>query len=540
MNIKHLYINLVIVLLLFVTTYSSGQTVYAIPDKNFRKVLLTKYSQLMIGDKLDSASAAMFSDGLELDNSNISSLNGLQYFTNIPTLAARNNKLSVIPELAFLTKIQGVFLNSNQLIELPDLSALTQIVDLQVQNNQLTVLPSLTNLTTLQSLYCADNQLREFPDFSSNSNLTLLVAGNNPIRVTPDYSPLINLLELHIHQTNTNDTINGLSQLKKLTVLYAWQNNITDLSALNSNTKLTTFQVFQNNLSALPNLLNKPNLFYVNFSNNFLTFEDILSLQTHSNFKVFGYNPQKKITLQNHTNRLTDSLDIELNFDKTLFTNTYKWFKNDVLIDQTTQPIKHFSSLLYSDAGVYRVEITNSKLPDLTLKTTNSTLVVKSCLEIAHVTFDHLLIECGQGFNVRVSDLQLDGGIAPFDYTLKKGGTIIASSIENFFTHIEPGEYNYVINDSRGEHCSDSITMTVKNDTKCDLVFTPNGDGVMDKFFINHAGSIKIINTNRQVVAEFVGPASWDGTNFSGQHLPSGMYAIVINDSKVIQLTLIR
>ena len=536
---KRLLHIVILQLMLLVVTESIGQKTYTIPDTNFRKVLLANYPQLMIGDKLDSAAAAGFSEGLELDNANISNLDGLQYFISTDGLAARNNKLTSIPELAFLTKIQRVYLNSNQLVSLPNLNALTQVIEFHVHENKLTQLPNLSNMTSLKSLYCGSNQLRSLPDFSNNSNLLVLVAGDNPIEITPDYSPLINLLELHIHQTNIKDTINGLSQLKKLIILFAWQNKITDLSALNTNTGLITFQVFQNEMKQLPNLLNKPNLSYVNFSNNLLTFKDILPLQVHNKFSGFKYNPQKKLTLPNYTQRLNDDFSLTVAIDNSLSTNSYRWFKNNQFINQTTSPLLQLNPLQFTDAGDYRVEITNNALPDLTLESNTSTLVVKPCLEIINSQFEQQLIQCGKGFDIRFNELKIEGGVAPYNYQLKKDNSVI-TSYDPLFTQIQPGKYSFIINDNRGEACRDTMSITVKNDRECDLVFTPNGDGVMDTYFINESGSIKIYDTSRQLVTEFVGPASWNGTDSNGQQLPSGIYAIVINDSKAIQLTLIK
>lgn len=525
---------------LFIVSISVGQTTYAIKDTNFRDKLLSNYPQLMVGDRLDSASAAAFSGGLELDNSNISSLDGLQYFINLEGLAARNNNLSTLPELAFATKLERIYLNNNQLVSLPDLSALTAVTALHIPNNALTQLPDLSNMTALLSLYCNDNQLELLPDFSNNASLFMLVAGNNPLQVAPDFSPLVNLFELHINQTNTPDTINGLSQLKKLTVLYAWDNNINDLSALNSNTTLTIFQVFQNNLRTLPDLLNKPNLYSVSFSNNYLTFEDILPLRAHDNFPGFGYNPQKEIPIPNYTQRVNDPLKMTFNIDASINNNQFRWYKNDTLIDNTTTASRDFNALQPNDAGAYRLEISNSILPDLTLETTHSILTVKPCLEILNNRLEQNLIACGQGFDVRITELEFEGGVSPYEYNLFKNKTLVATSDNAFFTPIPAGEYNLVINDSRGQACADNVKIVVDNEKECDLVFTPNGDGVMDTFYINDRGSIKIYNTSRTLVAEFTGPATWDGTNFNGEHLPSGMYAIVVNENKVIRLTLIK
>lgn len=71
-------------------------------------------------------------------------------------------------------------------------------------------------------------------------------------------------------------------------------------------------------------------------------------------------------------------------------------------------------------------------------------------------------------------------------------------------------------------------------------VFTPNDDYIDDTYYIPETGTARVYNRNGSKVAEFETPIYWDGTDNQGQKLPMGTYLIVINDEKVINITILK
>ncbi|MFL5729659.1 MAG: leucine-rich repeat domain-containing protein [Cytophagaceae bacterium] len=519
--------------------FSAGQAqVFVLPDTNLRNKLLSDYPSVMSGNDLNISAASALTGTLSLNNANISNASGIEYFTGISILNLNFNKLSSIPPIPGLTQLSNFYVTNNQLTSIPSLSASTSLWDFQVQDNQLTSLPSFAGMTALVNIYCQNNQLSSFPPVAALTNLQILDLGNNPLTAPlPDLSTLTNLKQLHVHQTGI-DTIPGLSGLTNMDVLFAWGNQIRDLSGLDGNTKLKVFQVFDNALTKLPVLTNKP-LTMVSFIDNFLTFEDILPLTSMAGFNSFAYSPQNPINLSSYSLREKDALTINLNIDQSLSTDWYKWYRNGLLLDSNQTGIRVFSSLLASDSGDYRVVISNQSLPLLTLQTTTAHLQIKPCVELNGFTMNTISQSCTDGTNLNFSSLTSAGGIGPFTYGIvpvAKTDTVYAASPD--FNTVSPGVYKLILADSR--MCKADKEFTVKTPSGCDPVMSPDGDGVMDSYFIQDAGKVCIFDSGKNLIRELNTPAVWDGTKTDGSLADTGYYAIVVNGKKIIHLTIIK
>ena len=93
---------------------------------------------------------------LDLQNKNITSLAGIEYFTDLETLDCRGNQLTTL-DVTKLTKLMFLICAGNQLTTL-DVTGLTNLKNLFCSDNQLTTL-DVTGLTSLTDLECSDNQL---------------------------------------------------------------------------------------------------------------------------------------------------------------------------------------------------------------------------------------------------------------------------------------------------------------------------------------------------------------------------------------------
>ena len=93
---------------------------------------------------------------LPLQNKNITSLAGIEYFTDLETLDCMGNQLTTL-DVTKLTNLTGLICAGNQLTTL-DVTKLTNLTTLICSGNQLTAL-DVTKLTNLTDLECNDNQL---------------------------------------------------------------------------------------------------------------------------------------------------------------------------------------------------------------------------------------------------------------------------------------------------------------------------------------------------------------------------------------------
>ena len=112
---------------------------------------------------------------LFLQNKNITSLAGIEYFTDLETLDCIGNQLTAL-DVTGLTSLKVLACSDNQLTTL-DVTKLTNLKNLFCSDNQLTAL-DVTKLTNLTYLECSDNQLVSL-DVSTLKELEILWCHGN-------------------------------------------------------------------------------------------------------------------------------------------------------------------------------------------------------------------------------------------------------------------------------------------------------------------------------------------------------------------------
>ncbi len=128
-----------------------------IPDANFKNYLVNNTAINTNGDtEIQCSEATAFTGILDVNNSSISDLTGIEAFTEITELKCNGNSLSTI-----------------------DVSQNTKITLLNVASNQLTALDLSTN-TLLNTLWAQVNQFSSL-DLSGYTSLNLISVGSNPL-----------------------------------------------------------------------------------------------------------------------------------------------------------------------------------------------------------------------------------------------------------------------------------------------------------------------------------------------------------------------
>jgi hypothetical protein len=191
------------------------------PDDNFREYLLNQdYGQ----DGVLTETEIMFIDDIDVYDMEISSLQGIEYFTALTVLDCEDNELTTL-----------------------DISKNTALVKLYCSMNYLTSL-DITNNVALKCLSCYDNELTSL-DVSKNTALTFLDCEENKI------------------------TALDISMCTELESLTCGDNELTQLDISNL-TYLESLNCYYNNLTTL-DVSNNPNLEYINCENNQLSSLDI-------------------------------------------------------------------------------------------------------------------------------------------------------------------------------------------------------------------------------------------------------------------------
>jgi len=198
---------------------------------------LTLYSDDEIGiyDEVDIADLQSITY-LDLRNSNIEDINGIEVFINLTNLILSGNEVNDITPLTNLFNLTHLNLNFTEISDISALGSLTTLTTLDLWWNNISNINALANLTNLVHLDLRGNEI---------SNL----------------SPLTNLTDLYFLNLNDNNItdVNPLSNLIEVRRLYISVNHISDVSPLANLINLRSFTLnenYINDISPLINILN--------------------------------------------------------------------------------------------------------------------------------------------------------------------------------------------------------------------------------------------------------------------------------------------
>lgn len=211
------------------------------PDENFRNYISETMGISLYTLISDQALSKI--TNIDVSNKEISSLKGIEYFTNLKYLHCNNNNISEL-DMTHNTKLTGLICNDNKLSSI-DVSTLSELDDFRCYNNSLTSL-NLTNCTRLRHLECNDNNLPTL-NISNNLQLKDLYCGNNPLT---DLNVSANSILEHLHVGHCNLSVLDVRNNPSLKTLYCYDNQLESLN-LRNNTELEKFHCGDNKLSYL-------------------------------------------------------------------------------------------------------------------------------------------------------------------------------------------------------------------------------------------------------------------------------------------------
>ncbi len=247
--------NLLLNLLLYISIGTQAQ-ILTIPDTNFKNALLHtncvdtnndgfgEFDADTNNDGEIDTNEALAITGLILFNQNITSLEGIENFTNLELLLCNTNNLD---NLNVSQNIALIHLNcgGNNLTNL-DLSANTSLTILKCFANNLTTL-NTSNNPDITYLNCSSNLLNNI-DISENDALEWLICSNNPLQ---EINVSQNLLLKNLYCKETQINLIDVSQNNNLTSIWCSDNpNLINLNLANGNNVNMNRMFAQNN----PNL----------------------------------------------------------------------------------------------------------------------------------------------------------------------------------------------------------------------------------------------------------------------------------------------
>ena len=193
-------------------------------DTYFRQIIKERFDK-DDNDYLDDTEIYSV-QSLDLTSCGISSLDGVEYLTNLVTLKCNDNKLTSLT-LTQNTKLVNLYCNSNQIKTL-NLSNCNGLEYLDCSNNQISQL-NVKSFTNLVYLFCDNNNLTEL-NVSANTHLKSLRCSHNSITgLALSMNQELTALECAYNQISQLDVSNNTS----LKHLYCQVNGITALNLTN-------------------------------------------------------------------------------------------------------------------------------------------------------------------------------------------------------------------------------------------------------------------------------------------------------------------
>ena len=286
-------------------------------DANFKIYCVENFD--LDGDgEVSYAEAAKVVTYIDVTYEGISSLKGIEFFTNLTELYCNSNQLTSldVSQNAALTWLECEF---NQLTSL-DVSQNSALTNLNCHSNQLTSL-DVSHNTMLSFLWCSSNQLTSL-DVSHNTALKQLWCESTQLKsLDVSQNTALEVLFCGSNQLTSLD----VSQNTALTWLNCNSNQLTSLD-VSQNTALEELDCFSNQLTSLDVSQNTALTRLYCYSNQ------LTSLDVSQNTAL--------IWLYCHSNQLT-SMDVSRN----LSLNTLSCHNNPSLIEiwmKTGQSIQDF------------------------------------------------------------------------------------------------------------------------------------------------------------------------------------------------------
>ena len=200
-----------------------------IPDTNFKAYLVGNTTINTNGDtEIQCSEATAFTGTMNVNNSNISDLTGIEAFTSLNQLRCGGNSLTTL-DVSQNTTLTQLHCGYNSLSSI-DVSNNLSLIILAASNNQLANI-NVTLNTQLLALRVSNNLISNV-DLSSNSSLVALEIYNNQFSAI-DISANTNLIHLYVQ--NNNITSLDVSSHSALNYLDVSNNDLTSLNVANGN-----------------------------------------------------------------------------------------------------------------------------------------------------------------------------------------------------------------------------------------------------------------------------------------------------------------
>jgi Leucine-rich repeat (LRR) protein len=200
-------------------------------------------------------------ENLELWSNNLRELHGLDRLKNLKTLGLHDNDFRDIGFLKDLKSLEKLDISSNKkLVDLTPLSSLTGLKNLNISElyiDDLSYIKELVNLEVLDVSHINDTpkKISDLRPISNLHKLQMFSAGDNEIESIKPLAELTELVTIDLRQNKIRN-IDALINLTKLERLDLSENKISDISVISNLEKLKEIILNKNEIKTIESILN--------------------------------------------------------------------------------------------------------------------------------------------------------------------------------------------------------------------------------------------------------------------------------------------
>lgn len=216
--------------------------------------------------------------------------------------------------------------------------------------------------------------------------------------------------------------------------------------------------------------------------------------------------------------------------DASLNASTYVWDFGDGYTSTNANPVH-----MYTNSGNFNVTLYAFHANGCVSVSSQMLNVTIGSAPVSSFTVDSTLLKLPNAF---ITPINTSSGADFYTWISGDGDTVTIAATDPtpVILYQQTGTYQLELIASRADGCSDTSFVTIIVDINENLhipnIFTPNGDGINDEFFITQSGfnsyTINIYDRWGILVKKLATGDKWDG-QYNGKGAPEGVYVIVFN-----------
>lgn len=284
------------------TSIDNAYKIDSIKNEAIKEYLINGYSQVFIqyeGEDYITKNVISNIKNLDLSNSNITSIEGIEIFENATTINLSNNKITNIEPLTKLNSLTSIDLSNNNITDISPFSNIKtkSLATIKLANNKIKDVSVLSNIQNESALYLDISNNQNVVGVEQINNISTLDISGCNITDLSKLQGCEKLVSLKVANTPGIKEIQNLPE--NLNELDISNCNIDEIPVLKNN--IYSLNISKNNITTLEGVQNYKNLNYIDISEN--PIKDWTSLKVFSkenlNPNEYGEGDVTKIVANN-------------------------------------------------------------------------------------------------------------------------------------------------------------------------------------------------------------------------------------------------